>query len=145
MTGVVMNGEELHAARRKRFWRALMIAGAAGMPIGFGVGFGFGYSKGDFDAFWTWAPSWLVVLLVAGAVFGLIYGSYRFMRTIDEVELQDNLWSSWAAYGAYAVLFPAWWAFGKAGMVSPPNDWIIYLAALAIGLVAYGKRKWDAR
>ncbi|QNN66101.1 hypothetical protein H9L12_06425 [Sphingomonas rhizophila] len=138
-------GEKLHAEQRRKFWRNLMIVGAFGAPLGFGVGFGFGKSRGDFDAFWTMVPQWLVVALVALSVGGLLYGSWRFYRSIDEIELVDNLWSSVAAYAAYAVIFPAWWALGKAKVTPEPNDWAIYLAALVIGLAAYGKRKWDAR
>jgi len=139
------SGEDLHAAGRKRFWRTLSLAGLAGIPVGFAVGLGFGLSRGDINAFWTGAPDWLVVALVAASAAGFLWGSWRFYRSIDEVERLDNLWSSTVASGAYAILFPAWWALGKAGIVSPPNDWAIYLAALLLGLVAYGKRKWDAR
>ena len=146
MMGVTMtDGEKLHAASRKRFWRALMFAGAFGAPLGFAIGFGFGKSRGNFDAFFEWTPDWLVIALVAFSAAGFLYGSWRFKRSIDEVELQDNLWSSTAAYGAYALLFPCWWVLGKAGVVPQPNDWIIYFVALVAGLLAYGKRKWDAR
>ena len=146
MTGLMMTeGERLHAAQRKRFWRTLSIAGLGGIPFGFAVGAGFGYSKGDIDTFWRWAPDWLVLLMLAVGVGTLLYGSWRFHRSIDEVELTDNLWSSWAAYGTYALLFPVWWVLGKAGITSEPNDWVIFLAALGGGLALYLKRKWDAR
>ena len=48
----------------------------------------------------------------------------------DEVELNDNLWASFVAYGIYALLFPTWWVLGKAGMAGEPNDWAIYLVVL---------------
>ena len=143
--GVTMDGEGLHAESRKRFWRTLGIAGIGGVPFGFAVGFGVGYTDGDYDAFWNWAPDWLVLLMLVLAVTTIVYGSWRFMRAIDEVELQDNLWSSYAAYGVYALLFPIWWVLGKAGITSEPNDWLIYLAALGIGLAYYLWRKWRAR
>ena len=147
MTGetAMTSGEDLHSARRKRFWRTLSLAGLCGIPVGFAVGLGFGMSRGDITAFWTKSPDWLVIALVAAALAGFLWGCWRFYLSMDEVELLDNLWSSTVAYGAYAVIFPAWWALGQAGIVTPPNDWIIYLAALLIGLAAYGKRKWDAR
>jgi uncharacterized membrane protein YidH (DUF202 family) len=141
----MMDGERLHAAHRRRFWRTLAIAGIGGVPIGFAVGFGAGYTDGDRNAFWTWAPDWLVLLLLAVAVATVLYGSWKFMRSIDEVELQDNLWSSCAAYGAYALLFPSWWALGKAGITGEPNHWMIFFAALGVGLATYLWRKWNAR
>lgn len=146
MMGELMtDGEQLHAQNRKRLWRSLFIGGLFAAPIGAGVGFGLGKSKGDINAFWTMAPDWLVIVLVLLAAGGFLFGLWRFDRAIDEVERVDNLWSSTAAYTTYAVLFPAWWAFGKAGITGEPNGWAIYLAALVLGLVAYGKRKWDAR
>ena len=87
MERVMTEGEKLHAEQRRKFWRNLMIVGAFGAPLGFGVGFGFGKSRGDFDAFWTMVPQWLVVALVALSVGGLLYGSWRFYRSIDEIEL----------------------------------------------------------
>lgn len=146
MMGATMtSGEQLHRASRTRFWRTLAIAGAGGVPMGFAVGFGFGISRGDIDTFWNWAPDWLIIILLVVSIAGILYGSWRFHRSIDEVELTDNLWSSWAAYGVYAMLFPTWWVLGKAGLTSPPNDWVIYLAALLGGLSCYGWRKWRAR
>lgn len=143
MMGVKMDGEQLHAQHRKRFWNTLAIAGMGGVPIGLAVGIGHG--EGNIDYFWSWAPDWLVLVLLAIAVATILYGSWRFMRAIDEVELQDNLWTSWVAYGVYALLFPAWWVLGKAGITREPNDWAIYFFVLGIGLGYYLWRKWQAR
>ena len=145
MTGAMMDGEKLHDENRKRFWRTLGIAGLGGVPIGFAVGLGSGLFDGELNAFWSWAPDWLVLLLIGISVASISYGTWRFYRAIDEVELQDNLWSNAAAYGAYALLFPCWWALGQAGMTPPPNHWAIFLAALVAGLAAYAIRKWRAR
>ena len=144
MMGAMMDGENLHAAQRKRFWRNLAIGGLGAAPIGAGVGWGVGRSKGDFDAFWNAAPDWLILSLLVVAMASIVYGSWRFYQAIDEVELQDNLWSSFAAYGAYALLFPAWWVLGKAGITGQPNDWLIFFVALAVGMAAYLGRKWRA-
>ena len=145
MMGAKMEGESLHAQHRKRFWRNLVIAGIGAAPIGFGVGWYAGHNEGDIDAFWSAAPDWLILSMLALAIATILYGSWRFYRSIDEVELQDNLWSSFAAYGAYAVLFPSWWVLAKAGITGEPNHWLIFFLALGIGLVAYLGRKWRAR
>lgn len=145
MMGAMMDGEQRHAQYRRRFWRTLGIAGLGGLPIGFAIGFGAGYTEGDFNAFWNWAPDWLVIALLVFAAATILYGSWRFYKSIDEVELLDNLWANSAAYGAYALLFPAWWVLGKTGIAPEPNHWLIFLAALGAGLVAYLGRKWRAR
>jgi hypothetical protein len=145
MMGAMMEGEKLHSEYRRRFWRTLAIAGIGGVPIGFAVGFGAGYSEGDLDAFWNWSPDWLVIALLGLALATIIYGSWRFYRSIDEVELLDNLWGSSAAYSAYALIFPTWWVLGKAGITAEPNHWLIFLFALGFGLALYLGRKWRAR
>lgn len=145
MTGAMMDGEELHEKHRKRFWRTLGIASLAGMPVGIAVGFGAGLSKGDRNYFWSWAPDWAVLFLLSFSIATIFYGSWKFMRSIDEVELQDNLWGSFAAYGAYVLLFPAWWVLGKAGITAEPDDWTIFFVALGAGLAFYLWRKWRAR
>ena len=138
-----MEGESLHAQHRRGFWRTLAIAGIGAVPIGFAVGFGIGY--GDPDTFWNWAPDWLVLLLLGVAVMTLLYASWRFWRSVDEVERLDNLWGSAMAYGVYAMLFPAWWVLAKSGMTSEPNDWTIFVVALVAGMAFYFGRKWRAR
>ena len=146
MTGESMtSGEQLHRASRKRFWRTLAVAGAGGVPMGFAVGFGFSISRGDIDTFWDWAPDWLIIVILVFSVASILYGSWRFYRSIDEVELADNLWGSTASYSVYATLFPLWWVLGKAGIVSEPHDWAIYLVALGAGTLMYLGRKWRAR
>ena len=146
MTGDVMTeGERLERAQRRKFWRSLGLAGVGAIPVGFVVGFTAGKEKGDFTTFFHVAPDWLVLALVALAVISFSWLSLRFMRSIDEVELADNLWCSTAAYYLYAVLFPAWWALAEAGIVGAVNGWAVYFAALGGGLAYYGWRKWAAR
>jgi hypothetical protein len=140
-----MDGENLHAQQRKQFWRNLALAGIGAAPIGAGVGWGIGRSKGDFNAFWNASPDWLILSLLALAAATIIYGSWRFYRAIDEVELLDNLWASSAAYSAYALLFPAWWVLGKSGITGAPNHWLVFVVALGAGLAVYLARKWRAR
>jgi hypothetical protein len=147
MMGVAMEmgeGERLEAARRKRFWNTLGWTTLTAMPIGIGTGFVAGHDRTDLGAFWRAIPDSVAVAVVAVAVLSFSYGTWKLTEAIDEVELVDNLWGSTAAYYIYAVLFPSWWALAEAGVVSAPNHWIIFLAALAGGGVAYFWRKWRA-
>lgn len=138
-------GERLHDQHRKRFWQTLLIAGVGGIPLGFAAGYGAGFSGGNVDHFWTSAPDWLILALLVISLTAILFGSWRFHRSVDELELLDNLWGSWAAYGIYALLLPTWWVLGKAGITREPNDWAIYFAALGGGLGLYLWRKWQAR
>jgi hypothetical protein len=140
----MMEGESLHEAQRRRYWRYLAIVGIGAAPMGFGMGWAAGRSDGDLNAFWDLAPDWLVIGLLGIAVATICYGTWRFYRSIDEVELQDNLWASSISYGAYALLFPGWWILSKTGMVGEPNDWLIFVVALGAGLAGYLGRKWRA-
>lgn len=144
MMGPMMDGENLHEVHRRRYWRYLAIVGLGGMPIGFGLGWAAG-RYGDRQAFWDMSPDWLVIGLLGIAIATICFGTWRFYRSIDEVELQDNLWANSISYGVYALLFPAWWVLGKAGMAREPNDWLIFVVALCAGLVGYLGRKWRAR
>jgi hypothetical protein len=141
----VGEGERIHAAKRRRYWKTLSVAGAGGVPVGFLVGYFSVHSGGDVTAFWREAPDAVVIAIVAAAVVAFIAGCLAFVRSIDEVDLLDNLWGSTAAYYAYAIAFPAWWARAAGDIVPPVNGGVLWFAALVGGLLYYGWRKWDAR
>ena len=138
-------GEQLHERKRKQFWRTLGFIALVGIPIGGAVGYASVSSDGDLTAFWRGLSPPVALVIVTAAVLLFSYGCWRFAKAIDEVETQDNLWGSTAAYYVYSILFPAWWALAQANVVMPPHDWAIYLVALAGGMLAYGWRKWQAR
>jgi hypothetical protein len=139
------DGERLHEEQRRRFWMTIGAIGLVAMPIGAAVGFVAASEKTDLGGFWRAIPDGVAILVVVVSVALFTLGTWRFVKTIDEVELVDNLWGSTAAYYAYAVLFPAWWALATAGVVPEPNHWIIFLVALAAGGALYFWRKFRAR
>lgn len=134
-------GERSEHSRRVQFWRTLGALGAAGAVTGF-VG-----ATTMFDDLLTTLKSMpLLVFAVLGAlVISFVAGSWAFFRQVDEVELADNLWGSMLGYYAYAVLLPTWWALWKLDMASEPNDWVILVASLLVGLVVYAARKVQRR
>ena len=148
MTGAVMDkgeGERLESARRRRFWTVIVILNVIGLLIGFSFGYVSGHRGIPLAQAGEALPDGVVVALVAGGIAAFSYGCWAFFKTIDEVELADNLWASTASFYAYAVLFPSWWVFSQAGIASGPNHWAIFFVSLAAGLVVYGYRKWRAR
>ena len=137
-------GERLEQARRRKFWFVVGVIAGAGAVAGFISGFAAGYGKVPLDEVWTTMPDALVISLVGATLIVFTIGCWAFARSIDEVELADNLWGSTAAYYIYATMFPAWWALSKAGIVSEPNHWLIFFAALGAGGATYLWRKWRA-
>jgi hypothetical protein len=137
-------GERLHEQRRRRFW--LIVASIAVLAVA--AGFLSGFAAGVIDARSGEGHSALTIVgavTVAIMVVGTIYGSWRFFMSVDEVEVTDNLWASLIGFYTYGILFPAWWVLSEIGLVTEPNQWIIYAATLLSGTAACAYRKWQSR
>lgn len=133
-------GERLHEKRRQRFWAILgvlaLIGGAAGFSTGFVAGL---TSEQDGQV----PPAILQVVGIGIILFtaAAAYGSWRFFKNVDEVEVADNLWGSLIGFYAYAIMFPAWWALSKIWFIPPPDQWVLYGTALCAATAAYIYRK----
>lgn len=149
MTGANMTergeGEVMEARRRRLFWITIGTIVSVGAVIGFVAGATAAITDLAIDEIWRELPPSLVIGLAVFTLVGFSYGTWRFAMAADEVEIADNLWGSTASYYVYAVMFPIWWALGKANILPEPHDWAIYFAALAGGGVIYLWRKWSAR
>ena len=140
MTG---DGEKLHADRRRRFW--LTLGGLAG--VGFVVGL-VGQGAVEASKRTGQLPEWTSTAGAIGVVVAallVIYGSWRFFVSVDELEIADNLWGSLIGYYWYGILFPAWWALDKLGWVPEPNHWAIFLSSMIVAALVYLYRKWRLR
>lgn len=138
-------GEQMERARRRRFWITLGALAATGMPLGFVIGWNAGHnSVGVVDAVSQIPPIGLA-LAAAIYVLSMTVGTWVFAKSIDEVEMADNLWGSAAGFYAYTLLFPAWWLLGRANYVPAPDDWMIFIVASLSALIVYAWRKWRAR
>ena len=134
-------GERLHDERRKRFWKIVGWLALAGGVGGFVSGFAAGYADGSGQPL----PEWMRTIAAVGIIFSAVVGAYaswRYFAAVDEVEIADNLWSSLVGFYVYGFLFPAWWLLNWVGRAPEPSGWIIYAAAMASALAAYGVRKW---
>ena len=146
MTGASMEmgeGERLEAARRKRFWRILGWLTFAGFIGGLIFGGTFAiHGKGTIAT--AVIPPTVIVGAVAIAIAGFLYGTWRFFVSVDELELQDNLWGSLVGFYAYSTVFPFWWLLWKAGVTPQPHDWAIFAISLISATAVYFWRKWRA-
>ena len=138
-------GERAERQRRRRFCGAIGITAILGMPLGFFLGQSAARNDGSMAEAFTVLPPAAVIALLVLAVGGFTLTCWYFLKSVDEVEILDNLWGSTAGFYAYMVLFPVWWALWKAGIAIEPNDWIILAASFALGTLAYLYRKWRAR
>lgn len=146
MMGATMEmgeGERLEAARRKRFWRILGWLAFAGFIGGLIFGGTFAIlGNGTIAA--TVIPPTVIVGAVVIAITGFVYGTWRFFASVDELELQDNLWGSLIGFYAYSTVFPFWWLLWKAGVTVEPHDWAIFVISLISATAVYFWRKWRA-
>lgn len=133
-------GERLHSQRRRRFWTILgglfVIGGVAGFATGFIAGFN-DAREGGAAGYATAGTIGVIVLVLGGA-----YGSWKFFKSVDEVEIADNLWGSLVGLYVYALLFPAWWALNRLEQVPEPDDWAIFGISMLSAVVVYLYRKF---
>jgi hypothetical protein len=144
--GVAMEmgeGERLEAARRRRFWRILGWLIFAGFVAGIIFGGTFAF-LGDGTLAVTVIPPPIIIGAAAIALAGFLYGTWRFFSSVDELELQDNLWGSLIGFYIYSTVFPLWWLLWRAGVTVEPHDWAIFAITLTGGTAAYFWRKWRA-
>jgi hypothetical protein len=137
-------GERLHNARRKRFWKIVGWLAIAGGVGGFVSGFAAGYADGSGKPL----PDWMLTAATVAIVFSVVIGAYaswRYFAAVDEVEIADNLWSSLVGFYVFGFLFPAWWMLHWVGRAPAPDAGIIYAAAMLSAVAAYGVRKWRSR
>ena len=138
-------GELMEARRRRLLWTTIGIIMFGGAVIGFIAGLTAAMNKVSINEVWTALPAPAMIGLVLFTLACFFYGTWRFAKAADEVEIADNLWGSTASYYVYATLFPVWWVLAKARIVPEPQDWTIYFAALGGGGAIYLWRKWQAR
>jgi len=137
-------GERLHASRRKRFWTIIGGLMLLGLVTGLVAGALLAVGAGQQSAL---SPTMAVVATIAIALTAaaVAYGSWRFFVSVDEVEVQDNLWACLIGFYAYAILFPAWWLMARIGLLPSPDQWVMYAVLMICGTAAYAYRKWQSR
>ena len=136
-------GERVHAEQRKRFWLILGWLALFGAIVGFAAGlFGAYEDRIDFASPTGIAAIAVLTLLYLGIA---VFGSWRFFRSVDELELADNLWASLFGFYTYALIFPAWWVAGRLESIPEPDQWVLYLASVGVATVTYFFRKWQLR
>lgn len=129
----------LAAAKARKRRLQLIIGGlmGAGAVLGFfsamfevdGGGFMEGIPAG-------WAIAASVILLGA-----LGYGGWRYHLATDELDRRDNQWASAVALNVYIGGYASWYLWWRGGLVPEPQHQTIFVATMAVMLLAYGYKK----
>lgn len=131
-----VSGEERLRARRAKFWKTILVFIGIGAVAGFVTGLATGLAGKDN----TMMPSLALLGVIAGNI-GLVVTSIWFYRSVDELEIADNLWASMIGFYVYAAALPSWWVLVEAGITPAINHWAIYIASLAAATIVYLWRK----
>jgi len=129
----------LAAAKARRFRLQLIIGGlmGAGAVLGFFSAMfeidGGGFMEG-IPAGWAIAAS----IILIGA---LSYGGWRYHLATDELDRRDHQWASVAALNFYIGGYATWYLWWRGGLVSEPQHQTVFVATMAVMLLAYGYKK----
>lgn len=133
------SGEERHRARFQAFVRycvlALLIAFAAGVVSGYIGGM---VAEGQL-------PAWLIYVTTGALVAGFLWFMRDYLRRVDELDLQDNLWSGLVGFTFYYVAFPVWNTLAAYDLAPAVDNWTLWISTTIVMFVAYLLRKAGIR
>ena len=84
------------------------------------------------------ALAWLGAALLAAAVVGL---NAIWIRRVDEVEISDQLWSSFVGLQAFILTATCWELLAATGAAPPVHRYGLYLATFTATCAAYFWRR----
>jgi hypothetical protein len=124
-------GERAEKTRSRRFWLLLVLLVVAGAVLG---GVHMTLTKGDPTG--TMPLAWGIALAVFYfAAVGI--GSWYFFRSVDELEIRDNLLAYTIGAHFYLVLYPGWYFLWKGGLVIEPSHEFLFLGTIIVTGAAY--------
>jgi len=130
---------EARLRQRSRRIRNLWIAA---LGAGFLAGLGFGAADGTFGPDLPPVVFWVGMALVTLLVVAI---NAWFLRGVDEVEVQDNLWAAYAGLNAHILIGAGWYAAAARGLAPAPDVLAVLLATLIVTLIAYAGLKLRRR
>lgn len=132
-------GEVRLKNRRNRLWRNLAIGMVVAALFGFSTGFASDAVKDGT------LPGWAYLAFIGLAIVAFGWATWDYTRQIDELDLLDNLWSSFFGFYFYAAALGAWHFAHEAGLVGPVQHYAIFFASFSVILLTYGLRKLGLR
>lgn len=83
--------------------------------------------------------------MLAVATVGFIWFCREYFRRVDELDLQDNLWSSLIGFYAFSVALPVWAVLHELHQLPAPDAWMLWGLSAVAATLAYGWRKLGTR
>jgi hypothetical protein len=115
-------------------------------------------------AVWVWSPVFIAVggLAVIGGImapvawirwsgfvcggaltlWGFVYGTYVYMRTIDEQERDANLWGAYVGICAYLLLFPLSELLAMLGTQVPHAPYVVFMITMTTVLAVFAWKRF---
>ncbi len=132
---VTKSGEQMLNTRRGKFWRlvvfGMVVATATGLALGIASA---AITLGDI-------PSWVIVPLLILTAAGFVWFTLKYYRSIDEVDLLDNLWAN--TFGLYAIIIGAggWLILAEIDIMPPVDIVALVTGTLFMTFAAYFIRR----
>lgn len=134
----VLSGEARLRQRSRRIQGIWITTIGAGLLTGIVVGVADKRLGSDLPPLFFWAGLALVTLLVLAI-------NVWFLRGVDEVEVQDNLWAAYAGLNAHMLIGAGWYSAAARGLAPAPDVLAVLLATLIVTLIAYAGLKLRRR
>lgn len=124
-------GERAAQARSRKFWSIVTALFLAGGVIGaFHAVMTDGNMAGDL-------PGGAAIAIAAIWAISLTVGSWYFFRSIDELELHDNLWAGTFSLYFYCIAYPVWFVLWKGGLTLEPMHEVMFIATMIVMCASY--------
>ncbi len=127
-------GERATRERSRRIWWIMGGMAAIGFVTGFATAF---LEKDEGGAFPGALPPAFAIGAALVFVIAVVFGSWRYFRTIDEVERRNNYVGAIWGLNFYVVLYPVWFFLWKGGLVIEPMHEALFVATLVVTMIAY--------
>lgn len=134
----VLTGE----ARLRQRSRRIRNMWVAALGAGFLVGLGFGGADGSLGPDLPPAVFWTGVALVTLLVLAI---NVWFLRGVDEVEVQDNLWAAYVGLNAHMLIGGSWYAAAARGFAPTPDVLAVLMATILATFIVYAGLKLRRR
>ena len=128
-------GERAEKTRSRRFWGTLIVLFVAGGIIGGIHGF---LTRGNWE---TMLPAGWAIFMAGTWLISVTAGTWYFFRSIDELEMRDNLWSGTVAVYFYCITYPTWYFLWKGALVPEPSHELLFLGTMFVMAAAYIGKK----
>ncbi|MEP3051333.1 MAG: hypothetical protein ABJP48_09540 [Erythrobacter sp.] len=133
------SGEEMLKSKRRSFWRYIALSMVLAMFAGLiGGVLNQLYLHGD-------VPLFIPLAAIAVVAIGFLWFSFDYFRRVDELDLQDNLWSHMVGFYGGLAFFGVWFFCADLGLADQPTALPVLAVMLVVTFITYLLRKMGLR